>query len=333
MRALVTSIIMVTSTLAAGAEVEIVARQQGAKAYERMEWEIRLPRAYDNPFDPDEIDIEARFTSPDGKQTIVLPAFWSQRFADNRFGHHETLRAKAEGEGFWLVRFAAPSPGAWSMQFTVRDRQGSVELPKLTFDVAPGESGGFVRRAPGNARYFQFDNGKPFVPIGLNIAWGNADTGLADYERLFKKLADGGGNFARIWMSHPSRVTENAEAGPGKLDLAAMDFYDQLFALAERHGIYLMVCFNNHRDLLEQDQYGEGRWPHFPYNAKLGGPSTRPADFLTQREPRELYKRRLRYVAADTRPSPTSRSGSSGTNRSSRSSTCRSTGRARCRGT
>ena len=298
MRALLTSIIMLTSTLAAGAEVEIVSRQQGGKAYERMEWEIRLPRAYENPFDPAEITVDGHFTSPDGKQTIALPAFWSQQFTNNRFGHHEKMRAKPEGEGFWLVRFAPPSPGTWSMQFVVRDRQGQRELPKLSFEVAPGESRGFVRRAPGNARYFQFDNGKPFFPVGLNIAWGNADTGLADYERLFKKLADGGGNFARIWMSHPNRMTETNEAGPGKLDMAAMDFYDQLFALAEKHGIYLMVCFNNHRDLLMQDEYGEGRWPHFPYNAKAGGPATRPVDFLTQREARELYKRRLRYVVA-----------------------------------
>jgi hypothetical protein len=184
------------------------------------------------------------------------------------------------------------------MQVVIQDRQGKLELPAVPFDVAPRGSNGFVRRAPGNARYFQFESGKPFVPIGLNIAWGNADTGLADYERLFKKLADGGGNFARIWMSHPSRMTENADAGTGKFDLAAMDFYDQLFALAEKHGICLMVCFNNHRDLLQQDEYGEGGWPRFPYNAKLGGPATRPVDFLTQREPRELYKRRLRYIAA-----------------------------------
>ncbi len=298
MRALITTVIMMTSTLAAAAEIDIVARQEHARAYERQEWEIRLPRAYENPFDPAEVSIEARFTSPDGKQTLVMPGFWSQRFTNNRFGHHEKLRATPEGKGVWLVRFCAPAAGEWSMRVVVEDRTGKVELPAVTFDVAPAESNGFVRRAPGNARYFQFDNGKPFFPVGLNIAWGNADTGLEDYERLFKKLADGGGNFARIWMSHPNRMTESNEAGPGKLDLASMDFYDQLFARAERHGLYLMVCFNNHRDLLEKDEYGEGRWPHFPYNAKAGGPATRPVDFLTRRESRELYKRRLRYVVA-----------------------------------
>ncbi len=300
MRTVVAMVIALASSLAAAAEVNIVARQEKAQAYQRLEWEIGLPTKYANPFDPAEVSIEAHFTAPDAKRTMVMPAFWSQRFTGNRFGHHEKMRATPQGEGFWVVRFCPPIQGKWSMRVVAQDRRGKLELSAVEFDVepAPADVMRFVQRAPGNARYFQLDDGKAFFPVGLNLAWGNADTGLADYERLFKKLADGGGNFARIWMSHPNRTTESPDAGPGKLDLAAMDFYDQLFALAERHGIYLMVCFNNHRDLLLQDEYGAGRWPHFPYNAKHGGPATRPSDFLTQREARELYKRRLRYVVA-----------------------------------
>ena len=69
----------------------------------------------------------------------------------------------------------------------------------------------FVRRAADNDRYLQFDNGSPLFPIGLNIAWPHAEPGLEDYEKWFKSLADAGGNFARIWMSHPNRMTETTD--------------------------------------------------------------------------------------------------------------------------
>src|SRR5690348_4054222 len=46
-------------------------------AYQRVEFEIALDKTYDNPFNPDEIAVDAEITSPDGR-TIRLPAFWDR---------------------------------------------------------------------------------------------------------------------------------------------------------------------------------------------------------------------------------------------------------------
>src|SRR5688500_15815887 len=43
--------------------------------FQRLEWRVTLDRSYENPFDPDEIAIDAAFIAPDGRN-FVVPAFW-----------------------------------------------------------------------------------------------------------------------------------------------------------------------------------------------------------------------------------------------------------------
>lgn len=294
--------VLIASSLAPSAGAQLTAHlhkpDQPMRVYERIEWVIDPGQTYHNPFDPDEAAIDAVFQGPAGR-TLTLPAFWSQPFTDNRFGHHDTRKATSAGEGQWLVRFSPVAAGKWTMHVTARQREGVRKSEPIEFQVTESpQAKGFIRRAPNNTRYLQFDSGQPFFPIGLNIAWPKSDTGLDDYERWFRQLSDAGGNFARIWMSHPNRMTETADAGIGRFDPAAMEYYDAVFELAEKHGISVMVTFNNHRDLLARDEYGESIWGRFPYNAATGGPATQPADFLTGRASRDFYKRRLRYVIA-----------------------------------
>lgn len=55
----------------------------------------------------------------------------------------------------------------------------------------------FVRVSPRDVRYFELDNGAPYIPIGLNlIAPPKGDPALMD--EWFGKLAAQGGNYVRI---------------------------------------------------------------------------------------------------------------------------------------
>jgi hypothetical protein len=275
--ALVTVLIFAACAVAR-ADMRVTAKSSldGAKTYQRLEWSVELDRIYANPFDPDQIAIDATFAGPGG-QTLVVPAFWNR----DRF----------------VVRFAAPTPGEWSMKAVARDATDTRTLPPQSFNVAKGDDNGFVRRTPGNSRYFQFDSGKPYFVLGLNIAWAGK-RGLDGYETWFEELSSNGGNFARIWMSHPSEMTETVDAGIGRYDHEAVEFYDKVLDLAQSRGIYCMVTLNNYRDLRASDEWGPATWPRFPYNAANGGPATRPAEFFTSAECRRLYRQRLRYVAA-----------------------------------
>ena len=179
---------------------------QSAAASNSPNMRIDPGRTYDNPFDPDQIAIDANFTGPDGK-ALVLPAYW-------------------DGQAGFVVRFAAPMSGDWTMSIVAKDAQGTRESPTQNFQVAPFKSKGFVRRAIKNDRYLQFDSGDAYFMIGLNIAWPDK-RGLKSYEEDFTSLGKAGGNFARVWMANPKM--ETLEAGLGKYDLAACENYDRLF--------------------------------------------------------------------------------------------------------
>ena len=94
--------------------------------------------------------------------------------------------------------------------------------------MAPGSSPGFVGRSPRNTRYLQYDSGASYFMVGPNIGWGSLD----EYRDLFDKLHQVNANFVRVWISPPNPVLETREAGPGRYDLAAAWFYEQLLELA-----------------------------------------------------------------------------------------------------
>ena len=99
-------------------------------------------------------------------------------------------------------------------------------------------------------------------------------------------------------MCHPPVMIENEKAGLGKFDLAHASYFDDVLSMAEQRGIYLMLTFNNHRELIDHDMWGPAGWPVNPYNAANGGPATQPVDFFTDETARKLFKRRLRYLIA-----------------------------------
>jgi len=262
------------------------------EVYARGEWRVDLGgEVYNNPFDPTEVAVDGVFKHTASGRQIKLPAFWTNDFTGD---------ASAEKNGsssrpaFFKLRFAPALAGAWTMTAVVRDRSGSRQSQATAIEVIASKRDGFIRRAPGSP-YLRFDSGKAYFLLGPNIAW-SGDGGLGAYDVMFAKLHAGGGNFARVWLAHPHRPMETVAAGLGRYDLDACTYYDQMFELAEKHGIHLMATFMNHRDLLDRDMWGTAQWPNQPYNAKNGGPCTQPSDFITRSDMRELFKRRMRYM-------------------------------------
>src|SRR4029079_1480993 len=150
---------------------------------------------------------------------------------ENRSGSNDQ-HPKATSEGRWRVRFCRTASGKWTLRATLRDRDVQHTSDPLAFEVADRPThGGFVRRADGNPRYLQFDSGQQFFPIGLNIAWAG-EKGIDAYAEWFKALSAGGGNFARVWMCHPNRMTETKELAVGRMDLGACAYYDALLESA-----------------------------------------------------------------------------------------------------
>lgn len=263
--------------------------------YQIAEWIIDPGRTCDNPFDPDQIAIDATFTGPGGRKLIV-PGFWSAecRPEVSRNGTEHWVQT---GPAQWLVRACLPEAGDWQMRVAARDKDGTRNSEPLTIHVERSDSPGFIRRAPDNTRYFQFDSGAPYFAVGLNIGWPGR-RGSADDEAWFTRLASAGGNFARIWLCANRAMIEDKKTGPGRYDLAACAYFDRVLQLAAERRIAVMLTFQNHSQLLDETHWGPGDWPRDAYNAANGGPATRPVNYFDPGPARTLFKHRLRYLVA-----------------------------------
>src|SRR5829696_5266090 len=158
----------------ANAAIEISPTQPGTM-HQRMQWSIRLDREYKNPFDPDEIAVDATFTGPGGRELIV-PAFWFMPGRTESEPTTQEITAEQLKEASFVVRFAPPAPGAWTMTVVAKDAEGTARSSTVSFEVKPAAADvrGMVRRSPKNSRYLQFDSGEPFFMIGPNVCWANS---------------------------------------------------------------------------------------------------------------------------------------------------------------
>jgi Cellulase (glycosyl hydrolase family 5)/Domain of unknown function (DUF5060) len=284
-------------SVSGAAELGLTRRTAGpVRAWEVAEWRVDLDKTYANPFDPDQIAVDAVISSPKGVSSRV-PAFWYQEQSVAAQGEGKPPKVTG-GESFWMLRWCPVEAGEWSVYLEAKDAAGTRKSAIAHFTTVAGSNDrGFVRTAA-NRRYFAFDSGDPYFIVGVNTAWGKWGLWADEFDRWFTKLAQNGGNFARVWTTEQRWKLEYPDTGLNCYDLASAAYYDEVLASAQRHGIYVMLCFTNHRDLLEKDMWGAAPWPTSPYNAAKGGPATRPADFFTNPAARAAYKKRLRYAVA-----------------------------------
>lgn len=251
-----------------------------------LDWRLpaaALPRPA-NPFDPALADLWLDFRGPAGRR-LRAAAFW----------HRDP--GPAADEGHWAVRLQPPLAGRWRATPGGQVLGQRVAGPGFTFDVAPGTPQPRCRVDAKHPTHFAFDDGRPFVPVGLNICWAASADVLGDYARWFARLAAQGGNFVRLWMASWSFGLEWKDTGLGdygaRLDRAAQ--LDAVMALAHRHGLQVMLCLVNHGAL---SLNVNSEWADNPYNAAHGGPLERPGDFVTDERAQQLFERRVRYIAA-----------------------------------
>ena len=263
--------------------------------YEKVELTVDLQASPTNPFDPDQVDLQGVFTGPDG-QAHSVPGFYWQDYTSRLDNGKENLAPT--GQPTWKVRFAATMPGQWSYFVAVKTPQGTSRSPVAWLDVIASTNPGYLRVSSKDPAYLEFSNGTPYVAVGENVGW-YKNGGTYDYEGWFKQLSSHGANFARVWMASWSMGLEWSDTGLGdysrRLDRAWQ--LDRVFDLAAQDNIYLMLSLLNHGAFNTSTDL---EWAKNPYNAALGlgGPCAAPQDFATNQQARQLFQRRLRYIAA-----------------------------------
>jgi len=265
-------------------------------AGQRSEFRISGVAEAANPYDPDDIAVDVRFSPPAG-ETLTLPAFWYQPYSRVLRDGKEML--VQDGAAEWRVRYTPLEPG--EHRFAVQQtRDGAIAVLEegiLAVQAGKKKSHGFVRIEPQDQRFFQFEDGTPLPLVGENACWFGA-RGTYDYDDWFSEFAQAGMNYTRLWMWPHAFGVEVLDGQRVQYNQSQAWKLDYVLDLAAEKGIVVMLCLDYHGIFqVEPDMWGGNNyWPQHPYHARNGGPCTTQNDFFTKPEASQLYRKRLRYL-------------------------------------
>lgn len=319
--------------------------------YEKLEMGIRLPQAINdaveafcnedpnavtliNPFNPEELNVEARFEYYNTLfgQWVTLPTVYG-------FYYREYERDISNGDpANWdwnqvadqytfRVRFAPPVLGPWKVKIDVSTPStGVLSVSEIRFEcIAPIDPNnlGFVKVNSGD-RYMSLGN-RSFIPIGQNLPMMGQTTGLDDpsngqgsygwktvnpsafieYNDRVAYMASQGANYFRMVSFPWAHDIEFEKLNDYSDRLTVAREMDWLLDVAKQNNIYLH--WSLHWFLMINHPYHNVYWDwnanscdEFPtdngycYGTELG--LATPADFLTDADAKKFYKYRLRYI-------------------------------------
>jgi len=287
--------------------VRVAADRTRLPALETAELAIDLAATYDNPFDQEQIAVDADIAGPGGLRCSV-PGYYTAPMRVETVAGVE--RVRLAGRPGFRVRFTPRAPGAYRVTVRVANRGRTARAAPLALTATAARTrDGFVGISRRALRQFAYPDGRPFVAIGENVCWANTPTPVATYSAWMRGLGAARGNWARLWLAYNEKGLEwmpapTPKAGTGSyrgLGRYALDNawrLDEVVRLARGSGVHLMFCIGTYGEFTEGGYFNEGSWVSNPYNAANGGPCARPEDFWTDPRARALYKRRLRYLVA-----------------------------------
>jgi len=102
-----------------------------------------------------------------------------------------------------------------------------------------------------NNRYFVFEDGTPYIPIGLNnfLLFREEDNAI---DSILRQYSEHGINYMRIWVG----LGADPETEVGKFDEEQIRALDTIVQCCKRHGVYLNISFWNENCIRSQ----EGDW-------------------------------------------------------------------------
>ena len=293
--------------------------QKSVNVFGLFEMSFQLGK-YNNPYDPEVIDVYAEFTAPNGK-TFKVNGFYYEGYTFQQKNDYEV--ASASQDKGWRVRFTPNQAGKWTFSLHAIDRKGTTTLSTsnnypTAFECRSIDTAlGFIRKA--NTRYLKREvvqNGESkyqaFFPIGPNIAWYNYKgssaypKGIYDYNYYIDELS-GSANFMRIWLSryqylslygpeftqmNGKKATVYFDSTLNQKDAAELDY---IIAYAAKNGITVTPCFFTFGDFGSMHN-SSSRWANNPYNTILGLKS--PTQFFTDKEAKRITRNLIRYIIA-----------------------------------
>ena len=236
---------MQTDLYSANPEIaDLMQRPDTVGVFEKLEISFNVNAEFINPFDPEEIDIIATFTSPQGK-TWTIHGFYCYSFG--------TL---------WKVRFSPEEAGRWNYSISIRDKNG-VGISSIQSFVAIGSAKKGPLRIAGNKRYLSYGDGSDFYGVGLwyNDLYTSFNNGLVRADEL-DNLKSMGVNFISSFIT----PLETWGSGLGRYDQNICGRLDELLEMCEERDMLLSLNLWFHSYLSETVWGGFNiRWYTNPY--------------------------------------------------------------------
>lgn len=283
------------------------------EVHQKFETTFSVSGNYTNPYDPLQVDVMVTFISPSGREVIV-PAFFMERYEDTCSDDCTAEVLEARDDGNWHVRFTPDEVGEW--EYTAIARIGTTEnaVRSGQFEAMESTHPGFLKVAS-NGRYFEFEDGTPYFPIGQNLGWSwDEGGGIYAYLEWLNQLQAAGANYARINIDVPWFIGLEWAAPVGQYSGEGQQAawrLDTILEEAARRGIYLQVVLIWHQAF---DEYTGGStvtipstparpdvssdFDNNPYNTRLGGNLQGPGDIFFNTVGQRFLQQRLRYIMA-----------------------------------
>jgi hypothetical protein len=239
--------------------------------YEKFELDLALKNVgIQNPYDPGDIDVYANFTAPDGMKTRINGFYFQNENNDN-----------------WKLRFAGNQTGVWQYEVFVNDGGRVSASQKGSFTITDSEHKGWIRPSTKNKRYFAYDNGSSYYPLGVYSPWRNT-------AERFKTLKEHNANLFAIWdIPYGGFVNETGIIEPelGKYNQTKLGRIDSLLSIMEAQNTQVMYAIWPH-DVFSANVWST-QWQNNPYSK-----FTNAVDVYADELAWEYSKRKYRYMIA-----------------------------------
>lgn len=238
--------------------------------YEKFEVTPQLKAVYDNPYDPEQLDLRAVFLSPQGKEWKI-----------NGFYDGET----------WRVRFAPNELGQWRYRLLATDKTGTAIGEEEVFEAVSSDRHGWVQVSGKNKRFLQQADGTSFYGIGVAYPWNVSESGL-------DKIKASGGNLITYWNGNydsggGAQQLESAASGIGRYDMDKGKRIDEIIGMLESRSMKMNFVIWPHDSLTDKLEGWPATWSKSAYSS-LG----EAADFYKSEKMWKYQEKLYRYIIA-----------------------------------
>jgi hypothetical protein len=280
-----------------GKIIEVRRITDAPRQYCKCEFSIKTSSFSANPFDPEQIAVEALFFK-EGCPAVKIPGFYYKGFNWSEDGR-KVLDPNEEED--FRVRFNPTVPGKWSYKIQLLENGKVSDEFSGSFDAAASGSRGFIHVEPRMKRTFCYDNGELYIPIGQNVAWNSRipqNETFSYFKDLLGNMADNGCNNVRIWLAQWNLALTSTALPPddysGRMHMAAV--LDKIFEFMEDRGMAVSLVLWSH------GQFSENTDPNWHCNsfnsANPCGYLDKPEEFFTDPRAKKDAMKMIRYVMA-----------------------------------